>query len=366
MSRFLQTSSSRSQMIFSAVLLLIMIAVPSFLSEFRVNLLGKFLAFAILAIGLDLIWGYTGILSLGHGVFFGLGAYCMGMYLKLEAGGGKLPDFMSWSGLETLPWFWKPFANPVFAIAAAIMVPMILAGLLGYLTFRNRIKGVFFSILSQAVVIVVVTLFIGQQAYTGGTNGITNFKTAFGFLLSSPSVQLFLYYLTLLILIAVYFLSRKLVESRTGKILVAIRDGENRLRFSGYNPATYKVFVYTLSAGLAGLAGILFVLQVGIISPSMMGIIPSIEMVLWVAVGGRGTLLGAIIGAVLTNGAKSFFSESFPDIWLYFLGSLFIIVVLFLPQGIIGILKQLQEKIARNKRGKDMYEHSSLHAERNG
>ncbi|WP_096181603.1 urea ABC transporter permease subunit UrtC [Effusibacillus lacus] len=339
---------------------------PIFLSEFRLNLLGKFLALAILAIGMDLIWGYTGILSLGHGVFFGLGAYCMAMYLKLEASGDRLPDFMSWSGLEEMPWFWVPFGNPLFAILAAILLPMALAGLLGYFTFRNRIKGVFFSILSQAVVIVVVTLFIGQQAFTGGTNGITNFKTVFGFPLFSPPVQMFLYYLTLLVLIGVFILCRKLIAGRTGKILVAIRDGENRVRFSGYNPTTYKVFVYVLSAGLAGLAGILFVLQVGIISPAMMGIIPSVEMVLWVAIGGRGTLIGAIIGTVLTNGAKSFFSESFPDIWLYFLGALFVTVVLFLPNGIVGLFANLKENLYRKKAVKEVYEHHSLHPEHNG
>ncbi len=336
------------RLVFAVVMVGLLLA-PLFLSDFRMNLLGKFLAFAIAAIGIDLLWGYTGILSLGHGVFFGLGAYGMAMYLKLEASGGKLPDFMSWSGLTELPWFWKPFANPVLAIVAALVVPMALAGLLGYLTFRNRIKGVFFSILSQAVVLIVVTLFIGQQAYTGGTNGITNFKTVFGYSLSSPTVQTFLYYLTLAVLIAVYVACRRLVASRTGKVLVAIRDGENRVRFSGYDPTVYKVFVYILSAGLAALSGILFVLQVGIISPAMMGIIPSIEMVLWVAVGGRGTLSGAVLGTILTNGAKSFFSESFPDIWLYFLGALFMIVVLFLPQGIIGSLKSVRNKWKRTK-----------------
>ncbi|MFC4766171.1 urea ABC transporter permease subunit UrtC [Effusibacillus consociatus] len=357
---------SRNKLIIGLLVILLLAVAPLFFSDFRMNLLGKFLAFAILAVGLDLIWGYTGILSLGHGVFFGLGAYCIAMYLKLEASTGKLPDFMSWSGLEEMPWFWVPFGNPFFAILAAVGVPMILAGLIGYFTFRNRIKGVFFSILSQAVVIVMVTLFIGKQAYTGGTNGLTGFRTVFGFPLSSPSVKLFLYYLTLVVLIVAYFLCRKLVNSRTGKILVAIRDGESRVRFSGYDPTTYKVFVYTLSAGLAGLAGILFVLQVGIISPAMMGIIPSVEMVLWVAVGGRGTLIGAVIGAVLTNGAKSFFSESFPDIWLYFLGALFVIVVLFLPQGVVGVFAKAKQKFAARKVVDEVYEHNSLHPKHHG
>jgi urea transport system permease protein len=356
----------RGEQFVLAVLLAGLLLAPLFLTDFRVNLLGKFLALAIAAIGIDLLWGYAGILSLGHGIFFGLGAYGMAMYLKLEASGGKLPDFMAWSGLTELPWFWKPFANPLFAIAAALAVPMALAGLLGYLTFRNRIKGVFFSILSQAVVLIVVTLFIGQQAYTGGTNGITNFKTVFGFSLSSPAVQTFLYYLTLTVLIAVYAACRRLVASRTGKVLVAIRDGENRVRFSGYDPTAYKVFVYVLSAGLAALAGILFVLQVGIISPAMMGIIPSIEMVLWVAVGGRGTLSGAVLGAILTNGAKSFFSESFPDVWLYFMGVLFIVAVLFLPQGLAGLVKEVRGWRQQAKGGKLADGTHSLHPGRHG
>ena len=330
----------RERIIYAVVTAGLLLA-PLFLSDFRLNLLGKFLALAIAAIGIDLLWGYAGILSLGHGVFFGLGAYGMAMYLKLEASGGRLPDFMAWSGLSQLPWFWVPFSNPVFAITAALAVPMSLAGLLGFFTFRNRIKGVFFSILSQAVVLIVVTLFVGQQAYTGGTNGITNFKTVFGFSLSSPGVRMFLYYLTLLALIGVFVLSRRLVNGRTGKVLMAIRDGENRVRFIGYDPAVYKVFVYMISAGLAALAGILYVMQVGIISPAMMGIVPSVEMVLWVAIGGRGTLSGAVLGAILTNGAKTFFSESFPDFWLYFLGVLFIIVVLFLPQGLVGLAKKI-------------------------
>ncbi|GAB7388387.1 urea ABC transporter permease subunit UrtC [Bacillaceae bacterium] len=349
-----------------ALAVVALVLAPLFLSDFRLSLLGKFLALAIAAIGIDLLWGFTGILSLGHGVFFGLGAYGMAMYLKLEASGGQLPDFMSWSGLMELPWFWQPFANPLFALAAALGIPMALAALLGYLTFRNRIKGVFFSILSQAVVMIVVTLFIGQQAYTGGTNGITNFKTFFGFSLSSPKMQTFLYYLTFAVLVAVYAACRRLAASRTGKILVAIRDGENRVRFSGYNPTVYKVFVYTLSAGLAALAGILFVLQVGIISPAMMGIIPSIEMVLWVAVGGRGTLSGAVLGALLTNGAKSFISEWFPDFWLYFLGALFVIVVLFLPQGIVGLLNGLQNKRRKEKEGENLDERHPLYAGHHG
>lgn len=355
---------SRGKWIFLLAAIILLIIAPLVLSEFRLNLLGKFLAYAILALGIDLIWGYTGILSLGHGVFFGLGAYCMAMYLKLEAAAGELPDFMSWSGLDKLPWFWQPFHHAWFAIGMAVIIPMLLAILLGYLTFQNRIKGVYFSILSQALAIIFVTLFIGQQAYTGGTNGLTNYKTIFGFALGSSSTQMALYLITAVTLGAMFLFCRWLTASRFGRVLKAIRDGENRLRFIGYNPTTYKVFVYAISAGLAGLAGALFVLQVGIISPTMMGIVPSIEMVIWVAVGGRGTLIGAVIGAVLVNAAKSSLSEFFPDAWLYFLGVLFVGVVLLFPDGIVGVIKNLRTKFEKGGMVYGWYD--LIHGKRNG
>ncbi|MBP3967019.1 urea ABC transporter permease subunit UrtC [Paenibacillus sp. DLE-14] len=315
---------------------------PLVLSDFRLNLLAKFLAYAIVALGLDLIWGYTGILSLGHGVFFGLGGYAMAMYLKLDAGGGKLPDFMDWSGLTALPWFWKPFGSLTFALLAGILIPALLALILGYFTFRNRIRGVYFTILTQALVIITVTLFIGQQAYTGGTNGVTGYSKLFGLALASPDTKRYLYWVTVALLIGAYLLCRFIVKSRFGKVLRAIRDGENRVRFIGYNPAVYQMVAFSISAGLAGLAGMLFVLHVGIISPSMMGIVPSIEMVLWVAIGGRGTLAGAVLGAILLNSAKSAFSESYPDIWILFMGALFVVVVVFLPKGAAGLFGQLK------------------------
>ncbi len=327
---------------------------PMFLSDFRTNLLGKFIAYAILALGIDMIWGYTGILSLGHGVYFGLGAYCMAMYLKLEASGGKIPDFMSWSGQETMPWFWKPFASAPFAVIMSIAVPVLLALAIGYLTFKNRIRGVYFSILTQALSIIFVVLFVGQQAFTGGTNGITNFKTIFGLPLSNNSTKTGLYYISLLLLLGSFLFCRFIIGSRTGKVLIAIRDGENRVRFSGYNPAVYKVFVYCISAALAGLAGAVFVPQVGIISPSEMGIVPSVEMVIWVAIGGRGTLIGGIIGAILVNSLKSGLSESFPAIWSYFIGITFIAVVIFMPAGLAGVagnIKKLWKSKAANKKG---------------
>lgn len=314
----------------------VLFSAPLYLSDFRLNLLAKFLAFAIVALGLDMIWGYTGILSLGHGVFFGLGAYAMGMYLKLEASGGKLPDFMHWSGLTQLPLFWKPFESFWFAAAAAILLPAMLALLLGFFTFRNRIKGVYFTILTQALVIITTTLFIGQQALTGGTNGLTGFSTVLGAPIGAPETKRLLYWATAALLMGVFLLSRYLIASRLGKVLRAIRDGENRARFIGYNPALYQLFIFSVSAALAGLGGMLFVMHVGIISPSMMAIIPSIEMVLWVAIGGRGTLIGAALGAILLNYAKSVFSETYPDAWLFFLGGLFVIVVVFLPKGVVG------------------------------
>lgn len=314
---------------------------PIFLSDFRLSLLGKFLAFSILAIGLDLLWGYTGVLSLGHGVFFGLGAYGMAMYLKLEASGERLPDFMGWTGLTELPWFWLPFQNLFVAILLAIVLPMTLAALLGFLTFRNRIRGVYFTILTQAMVIVFVTLFIGQQPFTGGTNGITGFSTILGFSLANPTTQKVIYFIILTMFVLAFLFCRWLIKSRLGKVLIAIRDGENRLRFSGYNPTVYKTFIFSISAGLAGLAGMLFILQERFISPTAMGIIPSIEMALWVALGGRGTLVGAGVGALFTNWAKTFFSENYPDLWLFFLGGLFILVVVFLPGGLVGLYKKI-------------------------
>ncbi|MGO4548732.1 urea ABC transporter permease subunit UrtC [Paenibacillus sp. 2TAB23] len=321
---------------------------PLFVSDFRLNLLAKFLAFAIVALGLDLIWGFTGILSLGHGIFFGLGAYAMAMYLKLAASGGKPPDFMGWSGLKELPLFWQPFQSFWFAVAMGIAIPALLALVLGYFTFRNRIRGVYFTILTQALVIITTTLLIGQQAFTGGTNGITGYSTVLGYSIGSPETKRVLYYVTVAALIAIFIFCRYVIGSRFGKVLRAIRDGENRVRFIGYNPAIYQMVVFTISAGIAGVAGMLFVLHVGIISPSMLGIVPSIEMVLWVAIGGRGTLVGAALGAILMNWAKSEFSTAYPQGWLFFMGLLFVVVVVFLPKGVAGLIGQI--KFRRKRR----------------
>jgi urea transport system permease protein len=247
---------------------------------------------------------------------------------------------MAWSGMTELPFIWLPFQYPIVAIILGILIPSLLAFFLGYLTFWNRISGVYFTILSQALVLVLVTLFVGAQNLTGGTSGLTNFKTLFGYSINSSTSQMVFYFITVGVLAIIFISCRLLVKGRFGKVLVGIRDGENRMRFLGYNPSTYKTFIYTLSAAIAGVAGMLFVLQVGIISPTMIGIIPSIEMVLWVALGGRGTLIGPVIGAVFVNAAKTGFSESYPEIWTYFLGLLFVLVVVFLPRGLTGIVEK--------------------------
>lgn len=327
------------------VLVLIVSLLPLFLSPFRVSLVGKFITYAIVALSIDLIWGYTGILSLGHGVFFGLGGYGMGMYLKLVASHGRLPDFMSWSGRTTLPWFWEFYKTAPEAILMIILVSSILAFVLGLLTFLNRIKGVYFSILSQALALVFVTLFIGLQPYTGGTNGITEFSTLFGLPIAGIKAKYMWYYVALTFLVITYIIFSSIMRTKCGRVLVAIRDGENRARFSGYQTASYKTFVYVLSALFTGIAGALFVPFSGIISPSEMSISNSIDMAIWVAVGGRGTLIGAAVGAFVVNITKTLISESFPEIWSYFIGAIFVIVVLFLPRGLTGVFTDAKDKI---------------------
>ena len=315
-------------------------------SDFALNRFGKFLAFAILALGLDLIWGYTGILSLGHGVFFGLGAYAVGMHLMLTIGtesvyGSTLPDFMVWNQVKELPYFWKPFYSFWFAIAAAILLPTLFAAIFGFLAFRSRIKGVYFAIITQALALSAWLVFNRNETNLGGTNGLTDFKQVLGFRLSDPGTQRALYVLTVLSLGAAYLLCRWITRSRTGKVLVAIRDSEQRVLFSGYSPGSYKLFVFVVSAALAGLAGALYVPQVGIITPAQIGVLPSLEMVIWVAVGGRGTLIGAVLGAVGVNWARSILTTSFPDLWPFFLGGLFVAVVLLFPEGCVGLARRL-------------------------
>src|SRR6266542_3639865 len=328
-------------------------ASPWVLSDFHVSLLAKFLCFAIVAVSLDLIWGYAGILSIGHGVFFGIGAYAFGMYLKLEAAGARLPDFMAWSGLTVLPWFWRPFVEPPVALLMVFVAPMAVGALLGFLAFRSGIMGVYFSIVTQALALILALLLVGQQPYFGGTNGLTNFSTIFGLPLKDPNVQFSLYYLALGGLLLAFAVCLALTRSRFGLLLVALRDDPRRVRAFGYNPVAVNVLVFTISAGLAGMAGALFAPIAGIVSPAMIGVVPSIEMVIWVAVGGRGTLLGPIVGAVLVNGAKSGLSESFPLIWQYFLGALFVGSVLFFPRGIYGAFRWIGQRLASSRAGRE-------------
>lgn len=316
------------------------------ISDFSLNRFGKYLAFAILALGLDLIWGYTGILSLGQGVFFGLGAYCIGMHLMLTIGtesvyGSNLPDFMVWNQVKELPWFWKPFYSFPIAVLGAIIVPVTFAAIFGFLAFRSRIKGVYFAIITQALALSAWLVFNRNETNLGGTNGLTDFKQLVGFRLSDPGTQRALYVLTVLCLCGAYLLCRWIVKSRAGRVLVAVRDSEQRVLFSGYSPANYKVFVFVVSAALAGLAGMLYVPQVGIITPAQIGVLPSLEMVIWVAVGGRGSLVGAIIGAVGVNLGRSVLTNYFPELWPFFLGGLFIAVVLLFPDGLVGIIRKL-------------------------
>lgn len=325
-----------------AIALLLIFFMPPALTGFRLNLLGRFLALAIVALGIDLIWGYTGLLSLGHGVFFALGGYALAMHLKLQIPSDasiQLPEFMSLYGVTELPWFWKPFYSFSFATAAVIFVPAVLGAILGYLVFRNRIRGVYFSILTQAATIVFFNFFNGQQKLFNGTNGLTDFKTILGATVNDSKIQFVFYTLTVVFLAAAYALCRWLTSGRFGRLLIAIRDDESRVRFSGYDPTGFKVLVFAISAGLAGIAGALYTLQTGLISPKAMDIAFSIEMVIWVAVGGRASLVGAVLGALVVNLGKSLLSEQFPEVWLFFQGALFLIVVTVLPDGVVGWLR---------------------------
>jgi len=312
-------------------------AAPFVLDPFHLGLLGQFLCFGIAAMGLDLLWGYGGMMSLAQGTFFSLGAYCMAMYLKLAASGGSLPDFMVWNGVSQLPGFWYPFHHFAFALAAALLVPGLLGGFVGLLIFRQRVRGVYFAILTQAFAVVLTTLFIGEQGMLGGFNGLTNFTSLFGIQLASTRGVLDLYAASALAAICAYAVCRALVTGRFGRLLIAIRDGENRVRYLGYDPAVFKAFTFGLACALAGLGGALYVGQIGIISPAAMGVVPSIEIVVLVAVGGRGTIAGAIIGAVLVKFLENGLNSLFPGGWQYLLGALFILTVVAFPRGIAGV-----------------------------
>ncbi|MDQ3721759.1 MAG: urea ABC transporter permease subunit UrtC, partial [Actinomycetota bacterium] len=326
---------------FALMAVTLLLIAPAVLSDFRLSLLAKFLCFAIIAVGIGLAWGQGGMLVLGQGLFFGLGGYCMGMHMKIvDAGPGQLPDILTYSGrYETLPGLWRPFSSAWFAVPMAILLPMAIAALLGAAVFRQRIRGAYFAILSQALAGAFVIVIIGNNALTGGTNGLTNFQSFFGLSVIDAADQRILYFIVAVVLLLVFLATRALVLGRYGRLLIAARDDEDRVRFLGYDPARIKLIAYVLAAGMAGLAGALFVPVVGIISPALLGIVPSIEMVIWVALGGRTALAWAAAGAVIVNWAKSSISEQFPSTWLYLQGLLFVIVILFLPKGIAGAIE---------------------------
>lgn len=335
---------------FGLVAVALLLLAPAVLSDFRLSLLAKFLCFAIIALGIGLAWGQGGMLVLGQGLFFGLGGYCMGMHMKIvDAGPGQLPDILTYSGkYETLPGLWKPFSSAWFAVPMAILLPMAIAAILGAAIFRQRIRGAYFAILSQALAGAFVIVIVGNLSLTGGTNGLTNFQYFFGLSLSSAADKRILYFVVVIALLLVFLATRALVLSRYGRLLVACRDDEDRVRFLGYDPTRVKLVAYVLAAGMAGLAGALFVPVVGIISPALLGIVPSIEMVIWVALGGRLILAWAAAGAVIVNWAKTGISEQYPSTWLYLQGLMFVAVIAFLPKGVGGAVGSLRGALARS------------------
>jgi len=319
------------------------------LSDYALSLIGKIMCYAICALAMDLIWGYTGILSLGHGLFFALGGYAMGMYLMRQIGrdgsyGADIPDFMVFLDWKEVPWHWTLSESFLGQMALVVLVPGLIAFVFGYFAFRSRIKGVYFSIITQAMTYAAMLLFFRNETGFGGNNGFTDFKRILNIPIAQPSTRMVLFVLTGLTLIGFFLMARWLVHTKFGRVLQAIRDAENRVMFCGYNPLAYKLGIWTLSAVMCGIAGALYVPQVGIINPSEMSAAAGIEMAIWTAVGGRATLIGPIIGAFFVNGAKSWFTVAFPEFWLYFLGALFIAVTLFLPDGIVGGVKKLLNK----------------------
>ncbi|MCE9642180.1 MAG: urea ABC transporter permease subunit UrtC [Betaproteobacteria bacterium] len=320
-----------------------------YLSDYFVALAGKIMCYAMVALAMDLIWGYTGILSLGHGLFFALGGYAMGMYLMRSIGldgvyHSELPDFMVFLDWKAYPWYWTGTSNFWYCALLVILVPGLLAFIFGFFAFRSRIKGVYFSIITQALTFAFMLLFFRNDTGFGGNNGFTDFKRIFDVPIATSETRMVLFVVTGTTLMATLLFARYLVQSKFGRVLTAIRDAESRVMFSGYNPLWYKLFIWTLSAVICGIAGALYVPQVGIINPSEMSPANSIEIAIWVAVGGRGTLVGALLGAGIVNGAKSWFTVAFPEYWLFFLGLLFIAVTLFMPKGVMGVLDQIKAR----------------------
>lgn len=328
---------------------LILIVFPLTLDIFRLNLVGKYLTYAFAAVSLVLIWGYGGVLSLGQGVFFGLGGYCMAMFLKLEASSPEntaiqstpgIPDFMDWNQLTELPFFWIPFESFTFTVIAVLLVPTIFAFIIGVAMFKRRVGGVYFAIITQAIALILTVLIVGQQGYTGGINGITDLRTLHGWDIREDSAKYILYFVNAILLIGCVMLGRWILTSKFGRLLLAMRDKEDRVRFSGYDVSNFKIFVFCIAAMISAIGGAMFTLQVGFMSPSFVGIVPSIEMVIFAAVGGRMSLIGAIYGALIVNFGKTVFSESMPEAWLFLMGGLFIAVVMFFPNGVAGLYEK--------------------------
>ncbi len=328
---------------------LILVVLPLTLDIFRLNLVGKYLTYAFVAVGLVLCWGKTGILSLGQGIFFGLGGYCMAAFLKLEASSVAntkiqstpgIPDFMDWNQITSLPFFWTPFKSLTFTLIAVVMVPTLLAFIVGAAMFKRRVGGVYFAIITQAIASVLTILIVGRQGYTGGINGITDLRTLLGWDIRTDHAKYILYFVCCLLLLGSMLVARFVEASKLGRILVAVRDKEERVRFSGYDVANIKIFVFCFASALAGIGGAMFALQVGFMSPSFVGIVPSIEMVIFCAVGGRNSIVGAVFGTLLVNWARTTFSEDFPQLWLFAMGGLFIGVVLAFPGGLAGLVTE--------------------------
>lgn len=341
-----------------AVLLLVVF--PLTMDMFRLNLVGKYLSYAFVAVGLVLCWGYGGILSLGQGVFFGLGGYCMAMFLKLEASDPistkiqstpGIPDFMDWNQITALPAMWEPFHSFAFTLFAVLAVPTVLAMLIGLAMFKRRVGDVYFSIVTQAIAAILSILIIGQQGLTGGVNGITDLKTLMGWDIRTDHAKLVLYFVNAGLLFGCILFGRYVLGSKLGRLLVAMRDKEERVRFSGYDVASFKVFVFCAAAMFSAIGGAMFTLQVGFMSPSFVGIVPSIEMVIFAAVGGRMSLLGAVYGTLLVNFGKTYFSETFPELWLFLMGGLFIAVVMYFPNGLAGLWQTQGKRLMDKLRG---------------
>jgi len=338
-----------SYLILAAILLVVL---PLSMDIFRLNLIGKYLTFAFVALGLVLCWGYGGILSLGQGVFFGLGGYAMAMFLKLEASNPEntkiqstpgIPDFMDWNQITELPFFWQPFHSFTFTIIAILLLPTIFGYIVGVAMFKRRVGGVYFAIITQALSAILTILIIGQQGYTGGVNGITDLRTLHGWDIRTDFAKYVFYFVCVAGLFACLFISQFIRKSKLGRLLVAMRDKEDRVRFSGYDVSNFKIFIFCVAAVFASIGGALFTLQVGFMSPTLVGIVPSIEMVIFCAVGGRLSIIGAVYGTLVVNAAKTSFSESFPELWLFAMGGLFIAVVMAFPNGLAGVYQTYVE-----------------------